>query len=320
MTISTQTTNYVLNNYLSSLIEATAVQDMIALLFAKQLNIPENSGNVLLVTRFENLPPAVEAVQPGSPSGNVVTLQRTILPTAINLYTQQIYLDTRFVMQDELPWLSAAAERLAVSLREGQDLLTYQALNANASAYSCRFGASADFPTEISGPDMQNVYVALRLAAAPFITQGKAGDLQFNTQPVSASYFALANQMLISSLMAISGFQQAISYPIKSDERSPAEFGSLPPGFRFWTSGNVPFEANASELGSTVLNTFVGGGLPYCGVALGSNSLETIYRPPEYSNPAGLQVSIAAKAYFGSSVLQDTWILNVRSTSTYQPI
>jgi len=318
MTISTQNQNYTLNNYLSSVIEATPTQDMNASMFARQLVLPERSGNVILVSRFNQLPPAIEPVQPGAPTGNVVTLTNEILPTAVNLYTQQIFLDTRFIQQAQLPYLTEAALRLAVSIRTGQDILYYQALQSNASAYNCRYGVNGDSPTEMTALDLQNEFTALKIGAAPFSMQGQEGSLQFNTQPVQNSYFALANHQLIPSLLSVSGFQQTMNYPIQNNERGPAEFGSAPPGFRFWTSANVPIEFNASTLGNVVLNTFVGGGLPYCGVSLGGNALETIYRPPEYSNAAGLQVSIAAKAYFGSSVLQENWVFNMRSTTTYK--
>jgi len=317
MTISTNTQNYPINVYLSSVVEATPTQDMNFSMFARQLDLPERSGNVILVTRFNQLPPAIEPVQPASPSGDVVTLTNTILPTAVNLYSQSIFIDTRFVQQNQLPILTEAAVRLAVSIRTGQDIMYGLALQNNASAYNCRYGTSSDSPTEISAPDLMNVFTVLKIAACPFAMQGKEGSLQFNTQPVQNSYFALANHQLIPSLTSVAGFQQTMSYPIQNNERGPAEFGSAPPGFRFWTSANVPVELNASAQGNTVLNTFVGGGLPYCGVSLGGNALETIYRPPEYSNAAGLQISISTKSYFGTSVTQNLWVINIRSTSTF---
>ena len=117
----------------------------------------------------------------------------------------------------------------------------------------------------------------------------------------------------------INGFSQVGSYPIQSNERAPDEFGSVQ-NFRMYMSPNVPVSPYSSQLGNTVASTIIMGAKPYAGAFLDGNNLTTLYRPPEYSNAYGLQVSLSCSLYFGCGVTQETWLVNVLCTGTAQSV
>jgi N4-gp56 family major capsid protein len=315
MTVSNFNTPNVIQQFLSPLILQTPTRDMIAGMMAQELVLPYNHGNQILVTRFQQLPPAVTAVPYGSPGPTPLTLKRDVITVALSLYAVGIFFDTRLIMSDELPWLASGASRIAVSIREGQDINFYAAITASASQYKCKYGVNGDNPTEVTLNDFLEVYSALKTASAPMVTEIIPGDLQFNTVPVQECFFALMNPVIAPSLYTMQGFIPTANYPIKESERSPSEFGSVQ-AFRFWQSSNVPISPNASALGNQVVSTIIGGAKPYGGAYLDGNSMTTLYRPPEFSNAYGLQVSLSCSLFFGAEVLQNTWIVNMLSTGT----
>ena len=315
MTISNFNTAIVVNQFINPMIIATPVRDMIAAMFADQYSIPFNHGNTLVTVRFQQLPPAVVAIQPedlvGAPPQQ---LNRDLITTSLSEYQQAVAITTRFLMQDELPWLAEAAERISVSLREGMDLNYYAAITGSASEYNCRYGVNGDTPTESTTQDYLEIEAALSANSAALVSQIYQGSKQFGTTPVQPAYFVAINNALSPIIAAFQGFTYTANYPIESESRAPSEYGSFN-RFRFFRSPNVPVLPKASALGNDVFQSIVGGANAYCGVSLSEEGLQTLYRPPEYgNNPYGIYATIGSRVFWGASITQNTWILNVLST------
>lgn len=313
MTTSLANNPAVVNQYISNTILQTPTATLLMGTNSFMQSIPFNSGNQMLNVKFKNLPPALEAIAPSSqgPPSNI--LQRDIFTTALSLYGAAVYFDTRLIEQDELPWLAAGAERLSYSLRQGQDILYASAINGGSSIYGCRYGTNGDTPTEVTVQDFNDEFAALQENNAPYVSETFPGTLQFSSNALSPCYLVYCNPSQSATFLALQGFTPVGNYPIQNSDRAPGELGFFS-RFRVFTSSNILPANERSALGNTEANLYVMGAQPYTGVGLDADNLRTLYRPPQFSNNYGLQVSLGATLFFGASVIQQTWILRTIAT------
>ena len=316
MTTNISNSPILINQSLWAAMLVTPTPAMIAKLAAEQTSIPENAGNQQLLVRPQSLPPAITSIPAGSLGPPPVILQRNIVSIDLNLYGQAIWFDRRLLEQDQMPWLAVGTERLGVALRDGEDLLIYNALSGGAIQYNCYQGAINDTPTSISGPDCDNLYSILQTANAPTTTRVIMGDLRFGTSPVISSYWMLCNTRMTATIKAINSFTFSAQYPDPAQSQGPNEYGQVP-GFRIWTSSNCPIAPQASKLSQDVYSSFCGGGNPYAEVTLDANSTRLIYRDDSLSGPLALQVSLGSTMFFGCGITQPTWIINVQSVGNF---
>jgi N4-gp56 family major capsid protein len=316
MTTNISNNPILINQSLWAAMLVTPTPSFIAKLAAEQTSIPENAGNQQLLVRPQQLPPAITAIPAGSLGPPPVILQRNIVSIDLALYGQSIWFDRRLLEQDQMPWLAVGTERLGIALRDGEDLLIYNALSSSAVQYACYQGAIIDTPTSISSPDINNLYSILQTANSPTTTRIIVGDLRFGTSPVISSYWMLCNTRMTATLQAVTNFQFSAQYPDPAQSQGPNEYGTIP-GFRIWISSNCPISSQASKLSQDVYSSFCGGGNPYAEVTLDANSTRLIYRDDSYSGPLGLQVSLGSTMFFGCGITQPTWIINVQSVANY---
>jgi N4-gp56 family major capsid protein len=282
-------------------------------MFAMPAVVPQNQGNQALFVRPKNLPPADTAIPAGSIGPPPVIQQRDIVTISMSEYGQSIWYQTRLLIQDEFRWLNVGATRLGVSLRQGEDLIIYSVLQSVPTIYKCSGGTNGDYPTEISLQDMYRLYAALQTANGPPIANLMAGDFRFGSSPIIPSFWMLSSTTISPTLRSIQGFNNTSNYPDTSQMTGAAEIGELG-GFRIWLSSNAPLYPAASNLGQTIVNSFVGAGNPYIEVSLSGQTTRMIYRAPEFSGPLALQASLGATMIFGAGISEPTWIWQVYST------
>ena len=210
--------------------------------------------------------------------------------------------------------LNQAVARLGQAMRETEDQLTRDMLQATSAFINCVGGVNGDNPTEIARSDVDAVVQTLENNNAMRITHVIEGANKFGTGPVREAYFAMGSTSLIGQLEQVQGFISAANYPYQANILS-AEWGSIG-NLRFLLSSLGSVSPNASLLGANVFNVFVTGMEAYGVIELDGASAEFIYRPLGYGDdPLLLRQSAGYKFAQAQRILNDQWVINMRCTA-----
>lgn len=209
--------------------------------------------------------------------------------------------------------LNETASLLAQSLRETEDELTRNMLQATAAFVNCTGGVDGDNPTEMTRADFDGVIRSLVTANALRISGAIEGDLKFATSPIREAYWMMMHSDLIPDLEQVSGFVSVAQYPSNMSQLT-AEWGSVS-NIRCLVSSLGSITPNSSSLGASVYNMFTTGREAYACIDLDGASAEFIYRPLGYGDDPLLQRQSAGfKFAEAQRILNDAWIINLRTT------
>lgn len=285
---------------------------MIHKLPAELKNMPANGGTVLRMRRYNPL-----ATCP-VPLGNTGVLPAPQTLTALNIdcamsfYGTYIWINEQVTLQSQDPVLNEATLRLGVSLRQTEDQLMRDMMQATSTFVNCVGGADGDNPTEITRSDVDFVIRTLKGNNAYSFTTGISGENKFGTAPTRDSYFGLAHSNLIGQLDRVNGFVSKWNYPNQQNTLEP-EWGTIA-NIRFLLSSVGSVTPAASMLGADVYNCFVAGREAVAAVLQDKYSAQFIYRPAIYDSPLALNCSVGYKFGEVPRILNDSWILNLRMT------
>lgn len=208
--------------------------------------------------------------------------------------------------------MNECAARLGVSLRQTEDQLTRDMLQATASFINCTGGVNGDNPTNITRFDVDTVVRALLNNNAYTILDNIEGEDKFGTAPVRDAYFAMCSTNLTGNLDQVQGFIQKNQYPSPMNALR-SEWGSIG-NLRFLISSIGSVTPNASALNANVYNIFVTGMEGYACIEQDGYSATFIYRPPIYDGPLALNASVGYKFAEVPRITNDLWVLNLRAT------
>jgi N4-gp56 family major capsid protein len=288
------------------------VPNMIHKIPAVMKKMPAQGGRTLRMRRYNPLNTAMvplgnTGVTPPSQQLTAVDIDATI-----SFYGTYIHLNEQVTLQNQDPVLNEAAKRLGVSLRQTEDQLTRDMLAATAGFINCVAGVNGDNPTEITQADVNEVVRALLAADAYTIMDNIEGTDKFGTAPVRDAYFALCNTDLVGDLDAVPGFISKNAYPSPMNTLR-SEWGAIG-NLRFLVSSIGSLNANASILGNDVYNIFCVGMEAYACIEQDQYSAQFIYRPPIYDGPLALNASVGYKFAEVPRILNDEWVVNLRTT------
>lgn len=185
-------------------------------------------------------------------------------------------------------------------------------LASTASFINCVGGLNGDNPTEITLPDVQTVVRTLLGGNAYTITDNIAGENRFGTTPVRNGYFALCNTDLTGNLENVQNFIHNSQYPAPMNILQ-SEWGAIG-NLRFLVSSIGSVVQNASSLGNNVYNIFCVGMESFACVKQDAYTATFIYRPPIFDGPLAQNISVGYKFAQVPRILNDEWILNLRTT------
>lgn len=215
-------------------------------------------------------------------------------------------------MQNQDPVLNEGSRRLGVSLRQTEDQLTRDMLQATASFINCVGGVNGDSPTEITRSDVDTVIQALMGNNAYTITDLIQGEDRFGSSPVRNAYLALCSTDLVSNLNNVAGYTNVSQYP-NNNNVPDCEYGAIS-NLRFQVSSIGAVAASASSLGKNVYSIFCTGREAYANVKQEGYADSFIYRAPIYSDPLAQNASIGWKTAMVPRLLNDLWLINLRCT------
>ena len=168
--------------------------------------MPRNGGTTLRMRRYNPLATAPVPLGNSGITPPPQTLTALNIDAQMSFYGTYVLLNEQVTLQNQDPVLNEAAQRLGVSLRQTEDQLMRDMLQATAAFFNCVGGADGDVPTEITRSDVDTVVRTLRGNNAYSFLTGVEGDDRFGTAPVRDAYFGLGHTDLNGQLDNVNGF------------------------------------------------------------------------------------------------------------------
>jgi len=294
---------------------STPERNLVHMLFANPVELPDNQGFIDRQSRYDRLdlfPVPLDDAQTNPPAQQ---LNRVDVDCRVRVYATYIVLTRQVTITNEDPVLNSAAARLGQAMRETQDALVRDELEATASVVNCVGGTNGDLPTEMSLSDVDDIVTILQNNSAEYITVMIPGEMKIATSPIGDAYGCMLSTRMIPVLNSIQGFVRKFQYP-NVNETLQTEWGGVN-NVRFFVSEQGSITPSASLLGNDVANCFVAAKESYKVVWQAGGKARFIYLPPGYNNdPCMLRHTAGCSFYQGQCITNDLWLQNLRSTLT----
>lgn len=248
-----------------------------------------------------------------SPNTNIAYKTKFVKKIRSGLLAIIILWSVSLIAESNRTVLNETASLLAQSLRETDDELTRNMLEATASFVNCSGGANGDSPTELARSDINNVVFELIGASSKMISDNIEGEDKFGTSPVREAYWAMCHSDVLGDLEAVAGFIATAQYPAQMNILH-AEWGSV--GNTRWLYSPIgSITSNASLLGANVYNCFITGREAYAVVEQDGASAQFVYQGLGAGNDPLLQRQTAGYKFAQVPLItNDAWIINLRTT------
>jgi len=292
---------------------STPQSRLIHRLAAVPYKMPAHSGSILRMRRYARLETAPVPVNPAMMNPPSQLLTAVDIDATIDWYSTYVIITKEVTLQNQDGPLNQAVARLGQSMRETEDQLIRDMLEATASIVNCTGGTNADNPTEAVRSDFDGVVGTLQNNDGDFVTDMITGENKYGTGPVRDSYICMADSNMIGQLETVAGFIAKEQYPSQKDTLA-SEWGSIG-NVRFYLSSRGSVTPNASLLGADIYNMFVTAQESYCNIDLDGSSAKFIYHPPGWGDdPSELRQTAAYRFAYATRITNDAWIINLRAT------
>lgn len=282
-----------------------------------KVSMPANGGTTCRFMRPRALtPPTVQLGNSGiDPPAQVP--QRDIIDAQMAFFGTGCIINEQVILQDQEGVLAWVSERLAVSMRQAEDLILRDYIVSAASQINAGAGSNGDNPTNLGITDFSLVATTLDTNNAYKFMSGIEGMDRFGTGPVRSAYFMLSSTELQTDFDSLSSagsltFLSQWNYPTNASAL-PSEYGSVG-NIRILTSSEAPVARGASDLGNDVYYNTVLGKQAITHINQDGYSMNLIYRDPYYSGMLAQNATLAVKFAQAQAITQDTAIRNLLST------
>ncbi len=279
-----------------------------------KVSMPANGGTTCRFMRPKAMtPPTVQLGNSGiDPPAQVP--QRDIIDAQMAFFGTGCIINEQVILQDQEGVLAWVSERLAVAMRQAEDLILRDYIVSAASEINAGGGSNGDNPTNLGLTDFSLVATTLDTNNAYKFMSGILGEDRFGSGPIRSSYFMLSSTELQSDFDALTG-QGVINnwnYPNNSSAL-PSEWGSVY-NIRILTSSEAPVARNTSMLNSDVYYNTVLGKQGITHISQDGYSMQLLYRGPEYSGMLMQNCTLAIKFAQAQALTQDTAVRNLLCT------
>ena len=282
-----------------------------------KVSMPANGGTTCRFMRPRALtPPTVQLGNAGiDPPAQVP--QRDIIDAQMAFFGTGCIINEQVILQDQEGVLAWVSERLAVAMRQAEDLILRDYIVSAASQINAGGGSNGDNPTNLGVTDFSLVATTLDTNNAYKFMSGIEGMDRFGTGPVRSAYFMLSSTELQTDFDSLQSFGTLSflsqwNYPTNASAL-PAEYGSVG-NIRILTSSEAPVARGASELGNDLYYNTVLGKQALTHINQDGYSMTLIYRDPYYSGMLAQNATLAVKFAQAQAITQDTAIRNLLST------
>lgn len=282
-----------------------------------KVSMPANGGTTCRFMRPRALtPPTIQLGNSGiDPPAQVP--QRDIIDAQMAFFGTGCIINEQVILQDQEGVLAWVSERLAVSMRQAEDLILRDYVVSAASQINAGGGSNGDNPTNLGVTDFSLVATTLDTNNAYKFMTGIEGMDRFGTGPVRSAYFMLSSTELQTDFDSLQSFGSLTflsqwNYPTNASAL-PSEYGSVA-NIRILTSSEAPVARGASLLGNDVYYNTVLGKQALTHINQDGYSMNLIYRDPYYSGMLAQNATLAVKFAQAQAITQDTAIRNLVST------
>jgi N4-gp56 family major capsid protein len=284
------------------------------ILVCDKVSMPANGGTTCRFMRPRALqPPTIQLGNAGiDPPAQVP--QRDIIDAQMAFFGTGCIINEQVILQDQEGVLAWVSERLAVAMRQAEDLILRDYVVSAASELNAGAGSNGDNPTNLGIADFSMVATTLDSNNAYKFMSGIEGMDRFGSGPVRSSYFMLSSTELQSDFDALqgSGFLSQWNYA-NNTSALPSEYGNVF-NIRILTSSEAPVSRGTSAKGSDVYFNTVVGKQALTHINQDGFSMNLIYRDPYYSGMLAQNATLAVKFAQAQAITQDTAIRNLLST------
>jgi N4-gp56 family major capsid protein len=279
-----------------------------------KVSMPTHGGTTIRFMRPRALqPPTIQLGNSGiDPPAQVP--QRDIIDAQMAFFGTGCIINEQVILQDQEGVLAWVSERLAVAMRQAEDLILRDYIVSAASQLMAGGGSNGDNPTNLGVTDFSMVATTLDTNNAYKFMSGIEGMDRFGTGPVRSAYFMLSSTELQSDFDGLtgSGFLSHWNYPTNASGL-PSEYGSVF-NTRILTSSEAPVARGVSANGQDVYYNTVLGKQAITHINQDGYSMNLIYRDPYYSGMLAQNATLAIKFAQSQALTQDTAIRNLLST------
>lgn len=282
-----------------------------------KVSMPTNGGTTCRFMRPRALtPPTIQLGNAGiDPAAQVP--QRDIIDAQMAFFGTGCIINEQVILQDQEGVLAWVSERLAVSMRQAEDLILRDYVVSAASEINAGAGSNGDNPTNLGVSDFSLVVTTLDTNNAYKFMTGIEGMDRFGTGPVRSAYFMLSSTELQTDFDSLNSagslsFLSQWNYP-SNTSALPSEYGSVG-NIRILTSSEAPVARASSDLGADVYYNTVLGKQALTHINQDGYSMNLIYRDPYYSGMLAQNATLAVKFAQAQAITQDTAIRNLLCT------
>lgn len=279
-----------------------------------KVSMPVNGGTTCRFMRPRALtPPTVQLGNAGiDPPAQVP--QRDIIDAQMAFFGTGCIINEQVILQDQEGVLAWVSERLAVAMRQAEDLILRDYVVSAASQINAGGGSNGDNPTNLGLSDFSLVSTTLDTNNAYKFMTGVEGEDRFGTGPIRASYFMLSSTELQTDFDSLvgQGVVNVWNYP-NNTSAVPSEWGSVF-NLRILTSSEAPVARASSANSNDVYYNTVLGKQALTHINQDGYSMNLIYRDPYYSGMLAQNATLAVKFAQAQAITQDTAIRNLLCT------
>ncbi len=279
-----------------------------------KVSMPMNGGTTCRFMRPRALqPPTIQLGNSGiDPPAQVP--QRDIIDAQMAFFGTGCIINEQVILQDQEGVLAWVSERLAVAMRQAEDLILRDYVVSAASEIMAGGGSNGDNPSNLGVSDFSMVATTLDSNNAYKFMAGIEGMDRFGTGPVRSAYFMLSSTELQSDFDSLtgSGFLSQWAYPTNASAL-PSEYGSVY-NTRILTSSEAPVARGVSANGQDVYYNTVLGKQALTHINQDGYSMRLMYRDPSFSGMLQQNATLAVKFAQAQAVTQDTGIRNLLCT------
>ncbi len=291
---------------------AIHVPNMIYNIPAKYKSMPANGGTDIRFRRYDRLQTAKVPLGNSGIHPPAQQLAAVNIDAHIDFYGTYALVNEQVVLQNQDPVLNEAAKLMGISLRQTEDELTRDALRSTSTFINAVNGSNGDIPTEINAADIAIMTRLLRSADGYSFMSGIEGENRFGTAPTRSAYFALSHNDISPDLDIVPRFISKWNYPNQNDTLD-SEYGAVD-NARFLITSNGSTSFFPSEQGDLVYHNFFIAKDGYACVKQERYNSEFVYNDARFSGPLRLNVSVGWKSAMVPRILDDQWVLNLRTT------
>lgn len=279
------------------------------MLFGQSRGLPQKNSKTVTFRRYDNLQDALSPLPDGE-NPDFETVTKFDIDASVSTYGNVVALsdDVIIYVQDETA--NEVADMLSQNMFSTLDKLTRNVLNATTAQIDCSNGSNGNAITELTQTDLDSAIDYLNGNNARKMAPVVEGKNMFGTGPIEKAFWAICHTDIRSDVRSLASFLSTAQYP-QQQVILQSELGSTDE-VRWVMSTEAYIDEDTDP---ATYSNFVMGANSYAMVDVDQVAAEMVLKPLGAGEDAlNRRQTMGWKARYVATVLDDGWIVNLRST------